>query len=392
MLVHFNGFIVANTTPVSEVHQSLRAVGSPGEPYLLGYTSVARANPYQALMYRALGDHGVAAAPILRGHSFKDLSSFAPLVRGHGIHFHWLSWALAMIDDPKRARTLSDGLLARVDRYRAGGGKVVFTVHNLYPHDARHVEAELHLQQGVVDRCDAVHVMTPSTVDYVSDYLTIDPDRVVVAPHPNYDGAYENYVSRADARQFLGLNHDDIVFVLFGALKAYKGLLETVSAFRLLRERHPSLPLKLLIAGSPDGHPVTQEFVDECAVEPHVLLMAQKVPANYVQIILNAADVGVVPYLRTLNSGAALLYLTFGLPVVATDTPVLRESLPAQHSVFVEDPTDPESLASAMEDAVMGHVGPRHREGVRESISHLHSAQVSRDFARALLSRLDWEY
>ena len=76
------------------------------------------------------------------------------------------------------------GLLGRIDTFRSDGGKVVWTVHNVYPHDARFVDEELRLQQGLADRADVVHVMARSTTDHMDGILTLDPDRTVLAPAP----------------------------------------------------------------------------------------------------------------------------------------------------------------------------------------------------------------
>lgn len=391
VLLHFTGFRAERTTPVHEIHQAVRAVGTDPAPHLLGYTAVARVNPYQALLYRSFAHRGVAAVPVLNSFDFSHLPEYQRMTASQTIHFHWINWVIGNAPDVGAARTKALGFLGRVDRFRDQGGKVVWTVHNVYPHDAGYVEEELLLQQGLADRADAVHVMAASTYAAMDGVLRADRHRTVVAPHPNYVGAYENFVSRADARATLGIDADEVVFVLFGALKSYKGLNPLLDAFQALCQRDRSNAYRLIVAGHPDDDPEVTRFVDRCIVDPHVLVDATRIPGNRAQYYLNAADTGLLTYTRSLNSGAALLYLSFGLPVLATDTLVFRETLPEPYVHYVERPAElaPREMADRLERA--GALGAAAvREKVLESIDHLDSHKVSDQFCRKLGGLLGW--
>lgn len=391
MLVHFNGFQVARTTPVQEIHQAIRAVGTDPAPHLLGYTAVARVNPYQALLYRSFGQHGVATAPVLNGFDFRHLPDFRSLSATQTVHFHWINWVLATASDAGSALTKARGFLGRVDRFREAGGKVVWTAHNVYPHDARYVEEELVLQQGLADRADAVHLMASATTTAMRGILDVPAERTVVSPHPNYVGAYENFVSRQDARAAMGIDSDEVVFLIFGALKSYKGLHAALDAFQSLCSQEPGTAYRLVVAGQPDDTPDVRNFVDRCLVDPHVLIEPNRIPGNKAQYYLNAADAGLTIYARSLNSGAALLYLSFGLPVLATDTPVFRESLPQRYVRYIASPTEqsPPDLADALRE--IGTTGAAAvKDDVLASIAHLDSAPVSSRFCSELGSMLGW--
>ena len=391
MLVHFNGFQVSRTTPVQEVHQALRAARTDSPPHLLGYTAVARVNPFQALLYRSFGELGVAPAPVLNGHEFRLLPHFARLSSSVSVHFHWINWVIGDAEDAASARTKADGFLARVDRFREAGGKVAWTVHNVHPHDARYVEEELALQQGLADRADAVHLMASSTEEAMDGVLSFDADKAVVVPHPSYVGAYENFVPRQDARAALGIAADETVFVLFGALKSYKGLHQALDSFRELRRRDPGTRRRLLVAGHPDTTEDVRRFVERCATDPDVLIEPRRVPGNRTQYYLNAADVGLVPYTRSLNSGAALLYLSFGLPVLATDTPVFRETIPEGLADYVPNPAQapPEQIADGLARAE-ARAADLARGEVLEAIAHLGAARISRRLHEGLGARFGW--
>ncbi|WP_159450046.1 MULTISPECIES: glycosyltransferase [Kocuria] len=376
---------------MNELHQAVRALDVGVPPHLLGYTAVARMNPYQSLLYRAFGEAGVAAAPVLRGFDFNVLPEFSGMTRSQTIHFHWINWVIGVAEDAERARTKARGFLGRVDRLKARGASVVWTAHNLYPHDATYVEEELELQQGLADRADVVHVMSGATTTAMAGLLEVDPAKVIISPHPSYVGAYENYISRSDARAALGIDADETVFLIFGALKSYKGLHEFLDAFQFLCARSTWEKYRLVVAGHPDDDPDVRAFVDRCLLDPNVLIEPARIPGQKAQYYLNAADVGAVTYTRSLNSGAALLYLSFGLPVIATDTPVFREALPANVVRLLREPASlgAAEFASELElSAELAHATPP--GVVVKSIAHLHSHKVSQAFCAELGQHLGW--
>lgn len=391
MLIHLSGFRREASSPVREIHQALHAVGPEPLPHLLGYTAVARVNPFQSLLYREFPVSGVAVAPILNLFDFGVLSSFHRLSASQTIHFHWINQVIGDAADADQARTRLRGFLSRVDRFKDGGGRVVWTVHNVYPHDARFIDEELTLQQGLADRADAVHIMASATTTAMDGVLDVAPERLVVAPHPSYVGAYEDYVSKEEARAALGIAADEIVFVVFGALKAYKGLGGLLDGFQELCAHAGHRSYRLVVAGHPDDDPEVSRFVDRCIIDPNVLIEPHRIPGPKAQYYLRSADAGLLTYTRSLNSGAALLYLSFGLPVLATDTPVFRESLPSDHLRSLADPAALTARQFAEHLAAMGEqAAATHPEDVVAAIRPLSSASVSSALRRDLGRLLGW--
>ncbi|MDO5617808.1 glycosyltransferase [Kocuria sp.] len=344
-------------------------------------------NPYQALLYRSFGDHGFAVAPLLKSFEFRDLLLHKSRTSSITLHLHWVNWVLAGEANAQRAASKVQGILGRIDQFKAKGGHLVWTAHNVYPHDAAHLDAELALQQGIADRSDAIHTMAASTTEALSEYTNIDSDKVVVAPHPHYRGAYEDVTSRAEARSVLGIDNDETVFLVFGALKEYKGLQRTLAGFRSLVDRDSTRRYRLLVAGAPDAHPAVQRFVEDALLDERVLIEPTKIPGSKAQYFLRAADAGLVTYTRSLNSGAALLYQSFGLPVLATDTSVLRSTLPAETSLFLNADAMQDEYGRQLE--ALGDMARKTSQSrVLEAIAHLDPARISTDFAYNLRQQL----
>ncbi|GAA1340980.1 hypothetical protein GCM10009611_11610 [Arthrobacter roseus] len=290
--------------------------------------------------------------------------------------------------DESRARTLGMGMVARLEQLRAKGVNIIWTVHNVYPHDAIHIDLELNLQQRIAEISNVVHVMSNSTVDVMREYCALDERKIIYAPHPNYRGAYADVVSRAESRAMLGLEADEVVFLLFGAIKPYKGLSRLISAIDILSKIAPKLRFRVLVAGGSDGSIEAHNFIDAALLHPKILLESNKVPNERAQYFLRAADVGLVNYERLLNSGAALLYGTFSLPLVAADVPPLREGLHEDSTTFVED-ASPEAFAQSMLEAASSFGDQSRLRGLMGHMNDLDPEIVSAKFGKDLVGRLE---
>ena len=388
MKIEYRSFTANPQSPASELLAAYSSLANGEEkPHLLGYTPVARMNPYQALLYRRFGASGIAVAPILKPEKFRGLLDFQRMASTTSLHLHWNSWMTLGAAEEDRARSVGLGMAARLERLRDKGVNVVWTVHNVYPHDAVHVDVELEVQQRVADAANIVHVMSTSTVDAMNGYVKLDPEKIVVAPHPSYKGAYVDVVTREEARAMLGLGPDEVVFVLFGALKSYKGLDRLLDAVDVLSAGSPEFRFRVIVAGGADDSYAVREFINRALVHPNVLIESNKIPNDRAQYFLRAADVGLVNYERTLNSGAALLYGTFDLPVVAADTPTFREGLDADSTVFVEDGSA-DAFARAMIASVQLIGSAAAKQSLATHMERLDPNIVSTDFARNLLTRL----
>jgi glycosyltransferase involved in cell wall biosynthesis len=140
-------------------------------------------------------------------------------------------------------------------------------------------------------------------------------------PHGHYRDVYANTVTRPEAREVLGLPAGAAVCLFIGQVRPYKGVVDLVRAFR-----QTSDPDAVLVIA---GRPVSSELADAVSraatgderVRVHLGLVA----VDDIQRFLNAADLVVLPYVESLNSGAALLALSFDRRVLAPATGAFAE-------------------------------------------------------------------
>ena len=367
-----------------EAVRALRALsGYPGEPIVLGYHPVARMNPYQGLLYQRSWDAGIAAVPIVRPERIPELTQLVTRGFTGVLHLHWLNLVLADAGSAADARKAADAFLRDLDGFRAAGGRLAWTVHNILPHGSRHDEQEARLRGGVVERCDVVHVMTAQTPERVRSWFHIPTEKVLFVEHPSYTGAYEDWTSREQARHVLGIMPDEVVYAVVGAIRPYKGLNELLDAWERLDDGRPR---RLLIAGGPTEEDGVAEALERAAVQPTVLLHARQIPSEEIQLFLRAADVAVLPYTRSLNSGAQLLALTFGLPVIVPAGGGLAEVVDPRFARTFE-PGDADDLARALR-AADELLGPDARAAALEEAARRSPAVLSARFAHGLRERL----
>jgi glycosyltransferase involved in cell wall biosynthesis len=318
-------------------------------PVLMAYSPVARVNTYSSLMYSRLWQHGVAPLPLIR---FSDIDVLLPLLIYMGVrvilHLQWTSDILRNAATGAKAKEKVDEFIGQLDKFLGAGGRLTWTVHNVLPHDCKFPHIEAALRQAVADRARLVHVLNDGTLEATAEWFTIAPEKSVHIPHPHYVGSYPDIVSRDQARYDLGLLPDEMVYAFVGAIKPYKGLEQLLDAFDAVLE--DGRPRRLLVAGLPDEDAQTQKLLDRCLLHPYVELHPTRIPDGELQYYLRAADVAVLPYQRSLNSGVLMLALSFGLPVVAPDIPATAEILTVDVARTFQ-PGDQASLTAALASA-----------------------------------------
>ncbi len=231
---------------------------------------------------------------------------------------------------------------------RLYGIPLIWTIHNLAPHESRHPTVDWLLGRIVIGLSSGLIVHGDSGKRLVmANWRLGDRHRFVVIPHGNYMRNYPDTVSRATARRTLALDDSNVAFLFLGAVRPYKGILELLEAFR----RVAPADAVLLIAGQPLNEDFRRRIEDMMARVEHIRFYPGFVPDEEIQIYMNASDIVVLPYRRVLSSGAALLAMSFGKPCVAPSDGCLPDVLD-DSGAFLYDPEDPTGLLDSLRHAV----------------------------------------
>lgn len=266
-------------------------------------------NPYQRLLHAALAEHGVRTLPgrptpwwVWRRRDDFDV-----------FHLHWVEFLLNRGGGRPLACAALVSVVSSLGLARLLAKRVVWTVHNTRSHNPAYPRLEAALFRVVARLSDVLIAHTDSNAARVRARLPAD-GRTVVIPHGHYIGAYPPAAEdRAATRARYGLRDDDLVLLAFGQIRPYKRLLRTVRALRELEEER----LRLVVVGAERDRAEAQRLRAVSAGDPRIVLDLRRAPDAEVAALHAMADACVAPYVSDFVSGALLLGLSYGLPVLA---------------------------------------------------------------------------
>lgn len=292
------------------------ALGQARQPVMVAYAPPARMNKFQALLYARAHAHGAAVAPLSEAGHVANIAWPGPLV----LHLHWVGNLVRDAATRTEAEDRIGAFLRVLDAHREAGGLLAWTAHNTLPHGSRDPELDKRLRRELVERCDAVHLMSAASGDILAERFGLDLAKSFVAPHPTYHGAYPDFATPEQARLEVGVAPDARVVLFFGSIQQYKGLGLLREAWEAVRDAggaEDAPPARLLVAGQPTDAGLAEELSAWAGGRLDAQVEAKKVPDDQVQYWFKSADACVVPYTESLNSGVMMLALTFGVPVIA---------------------------------------------------------------------------
>jgi len=348
-------------------------------PFVLNYAPVASMNPFQRLLYSGAARAGFAVVPTLK---FENLGQANWQGRSI-IHLHWLASVLKGSTTEHEAKERLKIFSHNLGFWKDNGHKIVWTMHNLMPHNTINTEAELELRKIIVKSADAVHLLSKDSLEVARPFFSIPENKIFYIPHPSYEGWYANLNDPVAAKLDLGIAPNEFVFCQFGAMQPYKGTLDLIHSYKELEARMPMRRFRLIIAGKPSDKAYVSEIRALVNVSRTITLIPSPIEEREVQTIFNAADIIVAPYVATLNSGIALLAATFKKGLVAPCAAGIRET-------FFEDETLLYSgkQQDRLTDALLRSVSHKIQPSVFKNILAKHNPNKNSDAFFTILKKL----
>lgn len=298
------------------------------------------ANPYLDLLYAPMREPDVL---VRRGRPRAELPA---LLAGRGprlLHLHFFD---ELVQRPARAPTAARtlALLALLGALRARGVRLVWTAHNIAPHETYHPAWALAAYRSVARQAGAVIAHGEAALALVRERY--GPLRLGAAiPLGSYEGVCGPPRTRAEGRAALGLPATGRITLAPGALRPYKGLEELLDAFARLPAATRGA---LLIVGPPKDRAYAALLASRAADVPGAQLVPRYVPGAELALYLAAADLVALPYRRVLTSSALVLALSYARPVLAPDAAPVRELVRDGAQGFLFAPGQPGALAAAL--------------------------------------------
>lgn len=201
--------------PVSSAAERADEQGQRNAPRfrLRVYPTVSR-NPYLGLLYGAF-----EGAEVEMLERVRLMRRFGFMGRADVLHFHWEDGSFWGVKSPWTVRHRLKIVLRMLNRHRAGGGKIVWTVHNEAPHrPGEDHEGFRALRAWLVAHADMVHVHSEAAARMLIESWKADPAKIEVIAHPSYLGVYPQTPGSPPAKVA-----GKAAFLFFGVYSAYKG-------------------------------------------------------------------------------------------------------------------------------------------------------------------------
>ena len=300
-------------------------------------------NPYGPLLARAMAGIGVA----LEAGYDEDLSEswlMENRSRVDVLHLNWPSYMYNTDDAGQSVKKCAE-LIGHLTLARFLGYRVVWTVHNLYPHERPHPGLDrlarlaiTQLATALIVHCEYGRVQVLKHFHRTDDVFTI--------PHGHFIDVYDNTTSRDEARRKLDIAREAFVYLFFGNVKRYKGVERLLEIFSRLQGEN----LRLLLAAKVNSKYSADLVARARAGDPRILMQTSEFfPDEELQLFFNAADVMVLPFVDMLTSGSAITAMSFARPVIAPGIGCLPELLD-DGSGIIYDADDTDGLERAMEE------------------------------------------
>ncbi|MHA1224102.1 MAG: hypothetical protein ACTSP3_12800 [Candidatus Heimdallarchaeaceae archaeon] len=193
--------------------------------------------------------------------------------------------------------------------YKLIGGKVIWTVHNKYPHDRKYLKANKLLRKFFAKLTNGLHVHCQSAIGIMQPILKVKETKFFVLEHPKFDVKIierEKAIEILNKKYFLEkkVSQTDQLFLMFGQIAPYKGILEIMQIFKEEKDTKK----KLLVVGKVKAK--QEEYLKKLKMEvknsTSILLLDKVIREEEVYLFFNAADFVVLNHKGILTS--ALIY------------------------------------------------------------------------------------
>lgn len=285
--------------------------GAQSQPSILFYYPIAQGNPFQSLYYSEFFSSGTLPVGV---RDIGDITPFRLPVNSY-FHLHWLGGVIGDTENNEVAESRIADFVKKISSLKSNGVKIVWTVHNILPHDSKLKKAQIDLRVELIKLVDIIHIMNDETQRLAEPFFEIPSNKIISTPHPSYRKFYPSVASREESRFQLNIPQKSSVYLFFGSIQAYKGLEDLLNAFEKLQSEDPEI--YLLIVGKVVNKSYFSSIRSRINSNMNIRLIDSRIANEHVQYYFRAADFCVCPYRISLNSGVAHLSHTFNTPVIA---------------------------------------------------------------------------
>jgi glycosyltransferase involved in cell wall biosynthesis len=281
------------------------------------------------------------------------------------VHFQWL---------PLLEVTTAE--LKTVDLIQKQGIPVVYTVHNVLPHDSGGGETERRRFEQVYQSVDALICHTKTSRRRLVKEFGIAPSKIWHIPHGPLQPIRDPSEKSTSVGDVIDVDPASPLVVLFGILRPYKGYDFLLRAWPLVKQRVDAAQLAIVGRATGSVQQTIESLVADLGVDDSVSRLYRYVSEDELHSVIQAADVLVYPYRDITQSGALFTGMGAGKAIVATNVGGFRETLRDEETGRIVEFGNQDELATALASLL---TDPSRR------------AEMGKAVRRDLQTRFSWE-
>jgi glycosyltransferase involved in cell wall biosynthesis len=195
---------------------------------------------------------------------------------------------------------------------------------------------------------DGIIVHNKASKSELLKYIRHQSKPIAVIPHMNYLDYIGGKIDKRKARDQLNIAVDGPLFLFFGQIKQVKGLDIAIRALADLRRSVSNA--RLLIAGRPWKTKLSEYtmLIKELHLENNVIMHSGFIPREKVDLYYYSSDAVLLPYRKIYQSGVLLMAMSYGIPVIASNLPGMRDTILENENGLLFTVDDSHALSQRM--------------------------------------------
>lgn len=271
-----------------------------------------KSNPYNFLLYKSIIKSDVHV---------DEKFSLKNLIASKVWHVHWPESFLSS-NSIFTCLIRFGFLLSKIFLSKVFGLKIIWTVHNLCPHEHKYPFMEKLFYMGFPRVCNGFIFLSKESMKPLGWVKQINEKEKKVIFHGDYKSALKYLIHKDEAQKLLNLDQFICVYLFFGLIRDYKGVPHLIREF--MKQKKDDYCL-CIVGSAMYSTSLKKEINDLAKGHDNIIINDNFVSDEELQLWLSASDMVVLPYTKITNSGSVLYALSAGKPVIAPKMGVFQE-------------------------------------------------------------------
>jgi len=271
------------------------------------------------------------------------------------VHIHWQNaiWGHSHLERSELMNSDFAGLFSFKNSLFGKKRSMIWTVHNLAPHDSIEMDSELALMRKMNEESDVIHFLSHESVSEIKKFIPVDEKKIIVEPHSSYLGFLPNKLDSEAMRLRYGIDKASLIIGFIGQIRPYKNVMQLIDTFMELHEEFHNL---VLIVAGLNQDPVVETRMRELSQQFEYVHYVDRflTPIEFAELS-SLVQIACYPYKSILNSGSIFSSSTFGHHIVVPNHPGLS-NFNNKGFVTFYDANSLESLRNSLRDVIKNNL------------------------------------